>query len=200
MNYVFAHHKGTSRSHSEKEKQIRTIASCFFIHSHLSFGFSHFFSFSIFRRCFLVFTFVYLSFSLFVCLFICLALFFLFRLVFCSFVVCVYFQHLHFFWFFLWCYSDNQSHAPYDFFLISFWWTSVKCIHGNSRDHFVSVSRRCTIIVGSGMIAQLFNDKVICNFAEMKGYYVVKRGLSFNHIAETLSASETFVKKAVFRL
>ena len=30
----------------------------------------------------------------------------------------------------------------------------------------------------------------------MKG----KRGLSLNHIAETLSASETFVKKASFRL
>ena len=27
-----------------------------------------------------------------------------------------------------------------------------------------------------------------------------KRGLSLNHIAQTLSASETFVKKAVFRL
>ena len=34
----------------------------------------------------------------------------------------------------------------------------------------------------------------------MEGYYVVKRGLSLNHIAETLPASKTFVKKAVFRL
>ena len=34
----------------------------------------------------------------------------------------------------------------------------------------------------------------------MEGYYVVKRGLSLNHKAQTLSASETFVKKAAFRL
>ena len=51
-----------------------------------------------------------------------------------------------------------------------FWWTSIKCIHDNSRVHFVSVSRRCSIVVGSGIIA----DKVICNFAEMEGYYVEK--------------------------
>ena len=36
----------------------------------------------------------------------------------------------------------------------------------------------------------------------MEGYYEEKTryGLSLNHIAETLSASETFVKKAAFRL
>ena len=33
----------------------------------------------------------------------------------------------------------------------------------------------------------------------MEGYYVEKRGLSLKHIAETLFASETFVK-AAFRL
>ena len=39
-----------------------------------------------------------------------------------------------------------------------------------------------------------YYDKVICNFAEMEG------GLSLNHLAETLFASETFVRKAAFRL
>ena len=34
----------------------------------------------------------------------------------------------------------------------------------------------------------------------MKFYMWRKRGLCLNHIAETLSASETFVKKAAFRL
>ena len=42
--------------------------------------------------------------------------------------------------------------------------------------------------------------KYICNFAEMKGYYVVKTRSVFKSLAETLSASETFVKKAAFRL
>ena len=38
----------------------------------------------------------------------------------------------------------------------TFWWTSIKCIHDNSRVHFVvSVSRPCSIIVGSWIIAQL---------------------------------------------
>ena len=43
------------------------------------------------------------------------------------------------------------------FFPISktkFWCTSIKCIHDNSRVHFVSVSRRCSIVVGQGIIAQ----------------------------------------------
>ena len=67
-----------------------------------------------------------------------------------------------------------SSHTrPSTIFPISktkFWWTSIKCIHDNSRVHFVSVSRRCSIVVGSGIIA----DKVIGNFAEMEGYYVEK--------------------------
>ena len=57
------------------------------------------------------------------------------------------------------CYSGYQSHAPFnDFFPISktkFWWTSIKCIHDKNRVHFVSVSRRCSIVVGSGTVAQL---------------------------------------------
>ena len=35
-----------------------------------------------------------------------------------------------------------------------FLWTSVKCFHHNSCDHFVSVSWPCSIVVGSGIIAQ----------------------------------------------
>ena len=71
------------------------------------------------------------------------------------------------------------TRALHRFFPISntkFWWTSIKCIHDNSRVHFVSVSRRCSIAVGSGKIAQLiYYDKVIsCNFAEMEGYCVKK--------------------------
>ena len=54
-------------------------------------------------------------------------------------------------------YSGYQPHAPFnDFFPISktkFWWTSIKYIHDNSRVHFVSVSRRCSIDVGSCTIA-----------------------------------------------
>ena len=56
-------------------------------------------------------------------------------------------------------YSGYQSQVPYNnFFPISktkFWWTSIKCIHDNSRVHFVSVSRRYSIVIGSGIIAQL---------------------------------------------
>ena len=55
-------------------------------------------------------------------------------------------------------YSGYQSHAPFDDFfpfLTKFWWMSIKCIHDNGRVHFVSVTRRCSIIVGSGIIAQL---------------------------------------------
>ena len=65
MNYVFVHHKGkrTSRSHSEKQKQIWTVASIFFIHFTLWFRVF----FYLFSR-FLVFVFVYLSICLFVCL------------------------------------------------------------------------------------------------------------------------------------
>ena len=49
------------------------------------------------------------------------------------------------------------THALQRFFPISktkFWWTSVKCFHDNNRVHFVSVSRPCSIIVGSGTITQ----------------------------------------------
>ena len=48
--------------------------------------------------------------------------------------------------------------CPSTFFPISktkFWSTSIKCIHDNGRVHFLSVSRRFSIIVGSGTIAQL---------------------------------------------
>ena len=36
-----------------------------------------------------------------------------------------------------------------------FWWTSIKCFHDNSRVHFMSVSRPPSIVVESGIIAQL---------------------------------------------
>ena len=72
-------------------------------------------------------------------------------------------------------YSGYQSYAPSnDSFPISktkFWWTSVKCFYDNSRVHFVSVSQPCSIVIGSGIIAQLlWQLKVICNFAEMESY------------------------------
>ena len=57
-------------------------------------------------------------------------------------------------------YSGYQSHAPFNDFLFSiskakFWWALVKCFHDNSRVHFVSVSPPCSIVVWSGIIAQL---------------------------------------------
>ena len=63
MNYVFINHKGkrSIRSHSEKQKKLRTLANCFFIHS-------------AFVACFLVFVFVYLSASLFVCILVLISL------------------------------------------------------------------------------------------------------------------------------
>ena len=74
------------------------------------------------------------------------------------------------------------TRAPQRFFPIwttKFWWTSVKCFHDNSRVHFVPVSQPCS---------------------RWRVIMWRKRGLSLNHIAETLFASETFVKKAAFRL
>ena len=38
----------------------------------------------------------------------------------------------------------------------------------------MSVSRPCSIVVGSGITSLSDYDKVICNFAEMKGYYAEK--------------------------
>ena len=48
---------------------------------------------------------------------------------------------------------------------------------------FLSVSLRCSIVVRSGIIAQLLRKR--------------KPGLSLNHIAETFFANETFVKAAL---
>ena len=50
------------------------------------------------------------------------------------------------------------TRAPQRFFPIwktKFWWTSIKCFHDNSCVHFVSVSQPCSIVVRSGIIAQL---------------------------------------------
>ena len=62
-----------------------------------------------------------------------------------------------------WCYHCflqrlSVTRALQRVFTISkttFWWTSVKCFHDSSRVHFVSVSPPCSIVVGSGIIAQL---------------------------------------------
>ena len=45
-----------------------------------------------------------------------------------------------------------------------------------------------------------YHDRVICNSAEMEGYYVEKTWSVFESHRETLFASATFVKKAAFRL
>ena len=67
-----------------------------------------------------------------------------------------------------------------------FCWTSIKCIHDNSRVHF-RVS-----------FTAMFDRRSIGNNRSV----IMKRkpGLSLNHIAETLFANETFVKKAALRL
>ena len=68
------------------------------------------------------------------------------------------------------------TRAPQRFFSIwktKFWWTSIKCFHDNSRVHFVSVSQPCSIVVGSGIIAQLLLWQSNLQFRwEMESYYV----------------------------
>ena len=97
-------------------------------------------------------------------------------------------------------YSGYQSHAPSnDFFPFSktkFWWTSIKRFHDNSPVHCVSVSRPCSIVVGSGKITQ-FNI-MTKSFPILLRWRVImkrQRGLSLNHIAETLFASKTFCEE-----
>ena len=78
------------------------------------------------------------------------------------------------------------SRGPSTIFCMHFCWTSIKCIHDNSRVHF-----RVSFTAMFDRRSIRYNRSVI-----MKR----KPGLSLNHIAETLFANETFVKKAALRL
>ena len=86
------------------------------------------------------------------------------------------------------------TRPPQRFFPIwktKFWWTSIKCFHDNSGVHFVPVSQPCSIVVGSGIIAQLLWQSNL-QFRWDGG------SLCGENVFE--SHSETFVKKAAFRL
>ena len=76
-------------------------------------------------------------------------------------------------------YSGYQSHAPLnDFFLISkikFWRTSFKMFPWEYWVVFISCQFHRQVRSSLDQVKSLSNyDKVICNFAEMEGYYLEK--------------------------